>query len=95
MGVSVGVAVGVDVPVALGIALGVAIGVAVPVVVGVGVGVGRSQVKVMVSILHPSPGTPLKSLPMRHRNTIVWPKIDSTARSTLVVMKPPEFPVNA
>ena len=77
--------------VGVGVAVVVVVGVAVAVAVGVAVGVGLSQKISMLSILQPSPGTPLESLPIRHRSMITCP----AGRATLVVIKPPEFPVHA
>jgi hypothetical protein len=99
LGVVVGVAVAVAVEVGVALVVGVAVpvGVAVEVAVGVdvavavAVGVGLSQKISMLSILQPSPGTPLESLPIRHRSMITCP----AGRATLVVIKPPEFPVHA
>jgi hypothetical protein len=94
VGVTVGVALGVVVGVTVGeVGVGVAVEVAVGVnvAVAVAVGVGLSQKISMLSILQPSPGTPLESLPIRHRSMITCP----AGRPTLVVIKPSEFPVHA
>ena len=95
VGVAVGeaVAVGVDVGVTLGVTVGVALGVTVAVAVGVGVGVATQSIILIVSMRQPVAEL-LLSLASRHRSTMVWPAA-AEGRLTVVVINPPEYPVQA
>jgi len=106
MGVGRGRGVALGVAVAVGVGLGVIVGVTDAVGVGViggvdpqgGVGppwlgIGSHHIILTVSTRQPSPKTVL-SLTILQRRIISGPHV-TTGRLTVVVIKPPEFPVHA